>query len=425
MLNNIMRSAVSFNRSNILGYNSRIHSPFSCNDILGMNTAFSGNMGGIASTVAGLGVGLGAQALANSMENQQNNAPFNQPLIPSNNPQYNQPVQANNPPYNQQYGQPMQGNNPPYNQQYGQPMQANNQPYNQQYGQPMQANNPPYNQQYGQPMQPNNQPYNPQYGQPMQANNNSLNNIMTSSSPMSNVQPAYGANNNAAPNYNPYPQQQSIPQAPVQSSPAPVQSNPAPVQSNPAPVNANKPTPELVNKVGKGSKTNICPAANAPQIKVCLGWHTNSCDVDVSAFMLGDNSKALGEEWFVFYGQSQSPDGALKHNGTETQDMQSISINFSKINPSAKRIVFVLTINEAFQRNQNFSMISDAYLRIMDISRNVELVSFPLTEYYSNVCSMMLGEIYLHNGNWKFNAIGNGVARDLAGLCDFYGIETT
>ncbi len=46
-----------------------------------------------------------------------------------------------------------------------------------------------------------------------------------------------------------------------------------------------------------------------------------------------------------------------------------------------------------------------------------------MDEYYSNVISMMIGEVYLHNGNWKFNAIGNGVAKDLEGLCGLYGVQ--
>lgn len=46
-----------------------------------------------------------------------------------------------------------------------------------------------------------------------------------------------------------------------------------------------------------------------------------------------------------------------------------------------------------------------------------------MDEYYSNVTSMMIGEVYRHNGIWKFNAIGNGVTRDLAGLCELYGVQ--
>ena len=99
-----------------------------------------------------------------------------------------------------------------------------------------------------------------------------------------------------------------------------------------------------------------------------------------------------------------------------------ISIDFVKLNPAVSKIVFVLTINEALEKHLNFSMIKDAYIQITDAS-NTELVSFKMDEYYSNVTSMMIGEIYQHNGIWKFNAIGNGVSRDLTGLCELYGVQ--
>lgn len=74
------------------------------------------------------------------------------------------------------------------------------------------------------------------------------------------------------------------------------------------------------------------------------------------------------------------------------------------------------------KKNLNFGMLEDAYIRIMDPA-GTELVSFKMDEYYTNVTSMMIGELYLHNGAWKFNAIGNGVAKDLAGLCGLYGVQ--
>ena len=86
--------------------------------------------------------------------------------------------------------------------------------------------------------------------------------------------------------------------------------------------------------------------------------------------------------------------------------------------------MFVLTINEAFTRRLNFSMVSDAYIRLLDPETDREILSFLLTDYYANVTSMMLGEVYLYNDTWKFNAIGNGVAGDLAGLCELYGVNT-
>lgn len=99
-----------------------------------------------------------------------------------------------------------------------------------------------------------------------------------------------------------------------------------------------------------------------------------------------------------------------------------ISVDFNRLNPAVSRIVFVLTINEALEKHLNFSMLRDAYIKITDTS-DTELVSFKMDEYYSNVTSMMIGEVYRHNGIWKFNAIGNGVTRDLAGLCELYGVQ--
>ena len=131
------------------------------------------------------------------------------------------------------------------------------------------------------------------------------------------------------------------------------------------------------------------------------------------------------DDWFVFYGQTDSPDGSvsLDVNGS-AEDREVAYINLAKLSPGIKKIVFVLTINEALAYRLNFSMVKDAYIRLLDTDTRREIYSFLLTDYYANVTSMMLGELYLYNGTWKFNAIGNGVAKDLAGLCELYGVQT-
>ena len=70
-------------------------------------------------------------------------------------------------------------------------------------------------------------------------------------------------------------------------------------------------------------------------------------------------------------------------------------------------------------------MLNDAYIRILDHRDQTELLSFSMTDYYTNVISMMIGELYQHNGNWKFHGVGNGVAKDLAGLCGLYGVQVS
>lgn len=185
-----------------------------------------------------------------------------------------------------------------------------------------------------------------------------------------------------------------------------------------------QPIPPLLHEVQKGQKVPLA-ICSADQLKVCMGWNVLNphCDVDVSAFMLDASGKVPGDDWFVFYGQTQSPDHSTVFSESSVQDREMISIDLSKLHPAVAKIVFVLTIHEALEKKLNFSMIQDAYIRLLDFSSNTELVSFKMTEYYSNVTSMMIGELYLHNGNWKFNAIGNGVARDLAGLCELYGVQ--
>lgn len=147
------------------------------------------------------------------------------------------------------------------------------------------------------------------------------------------------------------------------------------------------------------------------------------CDIDVSAFILGDDNKVLGDDWFVFYGQEYSPDKTVHFSLSDGVDREYISIDLSSLNPNVRKIVFVLTINDAFKHNLNFSMVKDAYMRILNADNQQELVSFQMTDYYANVISMMIGEIYLHGGSWKCNAVGNGVAKDLAGLCTLYGVQ--
>lgn len=210
----------------------------------------------------------------------------------------------------------------------------------------------------------------------------------------------------------------------AQTSTAATPHNSSSVVQN-APTQVSKPIPQLIHTIQKGQKVPLENSGKLSKIKACLGWNTtnSNCDVDVSAFLLNSTGKVIGDTWFVFYGQTQSPDSSTIFRVDTGADREIISVDFTKLNSSVAKIVFVLTINEALEQNLNFSMLKDAYIRIIDESTNSELVSFKMNEYYSNVTSMMIGEIYSHNGTWKFNAIGNGVARDLAGLCELYGVQ--
>lgn len=186
------------------------------------------------------------------------------------------------------------------------------------------------------------------------------------------------------------------------------------------------PLPAFVKSVQKGQKTSLATDTPPGVLKACFGWNTthSQCDADVSAFLLGADGKVIGDSWFVFYGQTESPDHSCRFQSAHGTDREIITVDFKKLNREIEKIVFVLTINEAFAKRLHFGMIQDAYIRILD-ERGKECVSFLMTEYYSNVISMMIGEIYQYKDSWKFHAVGNGVARDLAGLCALYGVEVS
>ena len=181
----------------------------------------------------------------------------------------------------------------------------------------------------------------------------------------------------------------------------------------------------------KGQKQSL--SSMNPQlanIQVCLGWDlvNQACDLDASAFMLGVGDKVVGDDWFVFYGQPTSPDGAIQHMGDSTNgagagDDEIIDIDLKRLDPRVQKITFVVTINEARERGQNFSMVQNAYVRVVDKSNGNELVKFMLTDYFANVTSMVVGEVYNKGGQWRFNRVGNGFAHDLAGLCGVYGVN--
>ena len=181
--------------------------------------------------------------------------------------------------------------------------------------------------------------------------------------------------------------------------------------------------PSLTKRVSKGQKVPL--NFGSKKIKVNFGWNVKNpaCDVDVSAFLLSGSGKVVGDDYFVFYGQESSPEKSVLFKNVETANVLEVfDIDTAVLNPAVAKIVFVMTINDALENSLNFSMLKDAYIQIADPLNNTELASFLVEEYYNNINSMMMGEIYLHNGVWKFNAIGNGVNKDLAGLCEFYGV---
>lgn len=175
----------------------------------------------------------------------------------------------------------------------------------------------------------------------------------------------------------------------------------------------------------KGQKVSLSKDnAGLSKVIVGLGWDEvkqkkglfapkpQSIDCDASAIMLR-NGKFCAKEDLVFFNNLIHPTRTVQHmgdnlTGAGAGDDEQIIVDLAAIPAEYDRIVIVVTIYEAVKRKQHFGMIENAFIRLVDARNNTEMCKYNLSEDYSGMTAMIFGEIYRHNDEWKFNAMGQG-----------------
>ena len=169
------------------------------------------------------------------------------------------------------------------------------------------------------------------------------------------------------------------------------------------------------------------------QVLVGLGWDARPTDgadfdLDASAFMINDDGKVRSDSDFIFYNQMRSVCGSVEHTGDNQTgagegDDEALIVLLEKVPADIQRIIFTVTIHEAEQRKQNFGQVSHAFVRIVNKESGQEVTRYDLSEDASIETAMIFGEIYRHNSEWKFRAVGQGYAGGLAALARQFGIN--
>mgnify|MGYP001126351411 CR=1 FL=1 len=187
--------------------------------------------------------------------------------------------------------------------------------------------------------------------------------------------------------------------------------------------------------LSKGQKVDLTKGnPGLKNVMVGLGWDVNAFDsgadfdLDAAAFMLGSNGKCPTEKEFVFYGNLVHPSGAVQHMGDNLTgegegDDEQIEVNLADIPSNIDKIAFTVTIYDAEVRRQNFGQVSNAYIRLVNVDTNEEIIRYDLGEDFSIETAVVFGELYKNNNEWKFNAIGSGYQGGLAALCANYGVD--
>ena len=184
----------------------------------------------------------------------------------------------------------------------------------------------------------------------------------------------------------------------------------------------------------KGGNLSLSKAApSLTKILVGLGWDERSTDgsafdLDASAFLLTASGKVRGDADFIFYNQLKSTDGSVEHTGDNRTgqgdgDDEAMKVDLSKVPAEITKIAFTVTIHDADARRQNFGQVANAFIRVVNDVTGTEIVRYDLAEDYSTETAMVFGELYRHNEEWKFRAVGQGYAGGLKAMCDQFGIQ--
>ena len=182
----------------------------------------------------------------------------------------------------------------------------------------------------------------------------------------------------------------------------------------------------------KGQKVNLKKSDGQAlsRIRIGLGWDPvkqekkgglfgsifggSAPDIDCDASVLVCKGGRLsGKSDIVYFGNLKHPSGAIVHTGDNLTgdgegDDEQILVDLTAVPQDYDKLVFVVNIYDCESRKQDFGMIANAFIRICDERTGEEFCRYNLSESYAGMTAMIFGEIYRHNGEWKFNAIGQG-----------------
>ena len=187
--------------------------------------------------------------------------------------------------------------------------------------------------------------------------------------------------------------------------------------------------------LSKGQKVSLTKGnPGLKHLVVGLGWDTNKYDggvdfdLDSAAFLLEENGKVNNDADFIFYNNLKHSSGAVEHlgdnlTGAGDGDDEQIKVDLSLVPANVSKIAFTVTIHEALERRQNFGQVSNSFVRVVNEDTKEELLNYELGEDFSIETAVVVCEIYRHNGEWKFNALGSGFEGGLEALCKNFGIN--
>ena len=165
---------------------------------------------------------------------------------------------------------------------------------------------------------------------------------------------------------------------------------------------------------------------------VGLGWETRAgdgeaFDLDASVFLLDADGRVTSDADFIFYNNLVSTCGSVTHAGDNlvggSGDAEQVKVDLTIVPPVIEKISFCVSIHQAELRQQNFGMVQNGYIRLLNEKSGEELARFDLSEDASVETAVIFGELYRFGPEWKFRALAQGSAGGLAEIARQYGVN--
>jgi len=144
----------------------------------------------------------------------------------------------------------------------------------------------------------------------------------------------------------------------------------------------------------------------------------------VATILCDAHGRALSEEHFVFFNQLSSPELSVSQlESALGDDQEQVEIDLAAVPAAVERIVTVLYVNEGPAQRRTLGQLRSCVIRVLNLADNAELIrSEELANGLSQETALILGEVYRHDGGWKFKVVGDGYAKGIAGIATDFGL---
>lgn len=186
--------------------------------------------------------------------------------------------------------------------------------------------------------------------------------------------------------------------------------------------------------LSKGMSLDLTKRSNLKNVRLGLGWKAGNgvnFDLDASALLLNTRGLVNDAQDVIFYNQPNTGRGVMSlgdnrvgsNQNVGVEDDETILVELDKVPANVDTILFIVTIHEAIQRRQNFAMVKDAYIRVVNEDNGAEECRYNITENFSLQTACEVAKLQRNATGWDFVALGEGKTEELMQILIRYGVR--